>query len=123
MAAPNITSPTTAEPIEINSKGGDVILVEGSDFASDLVVELLQGGEVIGTGLIVEPEIDLESTKVYVGMPAAPVGSYDLRITTSEGSDLQSDAVESVLVSEEYKTEKLRLGYGPWNTLSKYLRS
>ena len=97
----------------VEKRGGTVVELMGSGFTNALEVEVLSGLTVVGTGYIVRPEFDLTATHVWVGMPALPVGTYDLRVSVGVNTATLPNAVISALYAEELKVHTVRQGFAP----------
>ncbi len=116
-----------SSPAAVDVIGGDVITIAGTGFTSPMLVEFLQGGTVIGAstspsspyidtiaagvarGTIVNPTYDITSTLAYVGTPALPAGTYDMRMTTEFGtSTLLVGALVSKPVAHEHRVLAMR---------------
>lgn len=114
-------------PADIDELGGDVITIVGTNFEIPLLVEFLQGGVVIGAstnpesgyvetiadgvarGTIVNPTYDVTSTRAYVGTPALPAGTYDIRVTTQSGTSAElAAAIVSKPMAAEHRVHSMR---------------
>lgn len=100
---------TAVSPTICDVKGGTVLAIFGTDFVSP-IVEVLDGAlQLIGTGYIFEDRLDVRLTKMLVGMPAAPVASYGLRVITPFGvSPVLPNAVTYKVFAEEAKVLRTR---------------
>jgi hypothetical protein len=130
----SVTPPPTliaASPTVIDELGGDVILLVGTNFIDPMLVEFMQAGVTIGAstvpgsdyadaiaddvarGIILDPRYDIEQNRAYVGTPALPVGTYDVRVTTAGGtSGVLVGAVESMVIAMEHRVLAMRAKWG-----------
>lgn len=107
-------------PAIADTRGGTVISVFGSNFVDPMSVEIIDpiGGEVLGTAYYFEAQLDLRNSKLLVGFPALPAGTYGVRITTPAGtSAVLPDAITYKLFAEEAKVHRVRRAWAPvWAT-------
>lgn len=98
-------------------RGGKVVEIVGTGFTSAAVVDLLQSSVVQGQGYIFDTDFDVTATSIFVGLPALPEGTYDLRVTVGADVGLLESAFVYRLFAEEGKVQRVRKGFSPkWRT-------
>jgi hypothetical protein len=112
-------------PTVLEIRGGTVLGIFGENFFDPMTVEVLDAGEVVGTGYIFDAEFDLERNRAYAGMPAMAEGVYDLRVTTAGGdSNVLEGALDYRLHSEQAKVHGGRIKFSStWKTGPRTLTS
>lgn len=105
-------------PAIVDTEGGSGITLLGTNFYDPMTVDVLHGGLVVGTGIIFDPEFDLQQNRVYVGLPALAVGFYDLQVTTDGGSSpILVGALEYRVFANDFKVVSVRSKWAAvWNT-------
>lgn len=101
----------SVDPVDggnLDELGGDLILVTGDNFDQSAVLTVELGGIVLGTCHIFDFEFDLTRTNIYAGSPAAPAGTYHLRVTTDQGSAILENSMVYEPKALEYKVESVR---------------
>jgi hypothetical protein len=114
-----------ASPAVVAERGGTVATAFGTNFFDPLTIDILDSfSVVVANGYVFDPEFDLQQSRVIFGVPALEVGLYGLRITTASGTTgILTDAIESRLFAEEYKTLSVRGKYSRvWKTGPRILR-
>lgn len=99
-----------------NVAGGTVVLLLGANFQDPMTVEVLLSGQFKDVAVIADARYDLTKNRVYVGLPALPIGTYDIKATTALGDFTLENAVEYRLFAEELKVETARRKWArAWN--------
>jgi len=112
----------SVSPGIVDIAGGTVATLAGNNFNKTAVIEVQQGGVVLGYGVIALPDFDVQPNRLYVGLPALAAGVYDLRIITNSGDALLVNAIEYREFANEYKVETARRKFGSaWKLGSRIL--
>lgn len=120
-APPQISS---VSPGVVDTLGGTVITIAGTNFNRSAVVSVLESGQVVGLGSIADLDFDLTANKIFSGMPALPTGFYDLQVATNGGTALLTNAFEVREFAYEFKTEDVRRKWArAWNLGTRQLGS
>jgi hypothetical protein len=108
----------------LDVEGGDVITIVGSNFYYPVVVEVLQAGNVVGTCYMFDPEFDLTASRLLMGSPSLPTGTYDLRVSTNNGFEATlANALTYKVFAEEARAHAGRGKWASaWLTGPNYLR-
>lgn len=112
-------------PTILEIRGGTVLGIFGENFHDPMTVEVLQAGQVVGTGYIFDAEFDLQPNRAFAGMPALDEGVYDLRVTTAGGeSNVLGGVLDYRLHSEQAKLHAGRIKFSStWKTGPRTLTS
>lgn len=89
--------------------GGDVITIGGSNFADPVLIEVLFGGNVVGTCYVFDPRYDVSASRIYCGTPALAQGTYDVRVTTDAGTSTLVGALTYEPIADQLKVERVRI--------------
>lgn len=106
----------------IDVLGGDVVRIVGTGFRWPMLIEVMNGVDVVGTCYVVEPDIDIQPTELYCGTPPAPAGTYSVRVSLLDDEDAVLSSVThlSAVVyepfSEETKVHQARSALPKWRT-------
>jgi hypothetical protein len=96
-------------PVVADVLGGTVIAIFGTGFVDPAIIELFSGALKVGEGKYFEARLDMLFTKMLVGLPPLPVGSYGLKVTTPYGaSAILEDAIQYKVFAEETKVHRVR---------------
>lgn len=124
---PGPTAPVVS-PAVIDEEGGSILVVHGTNFDADMVVELVLGGPgtyaAVASCYIFDARYDVQRTRCYVGTPAVERGLYHVRVTTSGGdSNVLEDVVAARAFAYRRKVLEVRSKWAPkWNTGPRILR-